>query len=64
MKPIGTKAIILNNKGNIHSFKKGIEVIFLGFGGYGWYRFKNPKNGVTQLIMEENFEWSDSHGND
>lgn len=50
-------ATIKNNKGNIHSFRKGEKVEFIGVTGDGWYKFRSLENRVVQLVKELHFEW-------
>jgi hypothetical protein len=49
-------ATITNNKGNIHSFRKGEKVEFISFSN-GWYKFRSIQNGITQNVKEEHFDW-------
>ena len=59
MKSFGKKAVVLNNKENIHSFKKGTEVIFIKSTDPGLYLFENPETNIRQYLKEENFKWTD-----
>lgn len=58
MKSIGAKAMVINNKNNVHSFRKKEEVRFVGMHSQGWYRFENEL-GLIQTLEDYHFEWID-----
>lgn len=58
MREIGAMAIVVNNKNNIHSFRKKEKIVFIGMYSKGWYRFEN-ENGLIQTLQDYNFEWVD-----
>lgn len=54
----GAKAIVCDYKANTHDFPVGIEVKFL-FLNHDWYMFVNEKNGMKQVLTENQFKWVD-----
>jgi len=58
MREIGAEAIVVNNKNDIHCFRKKEKIIFIGMYSKGWYRFEN-EGGLIQTLQDYNFEWVD-----